>query len=80
MIRLICVPQCEHQVLYHSAGDDHVLPSQCVSLYPPEVGSPPGFRRYVRNCHPQALQVLWTQIIWMKDHMRNDISSLPSLI
>lgn len=53
-----CACMCGLTLSLHSPGHDPVLPSQCVSLYPPEVGAPPGLRHHVRHGHPEAVQVL----------------------
>lgn len=53
----VCVYVWKLTLLYHSVGDDPVLQSQCVSLYPPEVGSSLGFCRHVWHRHPEAVQV-----------------------
>lgn len=60
-----CIPVCvclcvlfRPAVLFLFVGDDPLLQSWGASVYPAEVGSPPGVRHHVRNPHPQAIQVL----------------------
>lgn len=52
-----------------SAGDDPVLPSQCVSLHPAQVGSLLGLRHHVRHRHPQAVQVLYADKPRLKQNL-----------
>lgn len=39
-------------------GDDTLLQPECIPLYPPEMGSSPGFCFSLWNSDPEAIQVL----------------------